>query len=281
MHPAGGELAAWLMPARISDWPTVASNVLAGATLAGVLEPSREVGLLVAAMVAFYLAAMLLNDMSGHRLDRPLVVGAVSQSAMLTATIVLFSVAGVLLLLVDRRAFVSGVVLCGLMVAYHVWRKNSSPSPLVTAACHLMVYVTAFVGLAGPLTATVALAAGAIAAYLVGLTVIARTDEDGLQGPRVWPAVLCFVPAVYWLTAPDTLAPLVGLALVTWVASCMRLIYRPEHRHIRAAVGRLSAGISLVDAILIAAQGAAPLFVGAAVAAFLLSLLLWRSSEAS
>jgi 4-hydroxybenzoate polyprenyltransferase len=60
--PRQNVFGAWLTMARISNSPTVATNVLAGAAIAGALEPSVSVGLLVVAMVVFYTAGMLLND---------------------------------------------------------------------------------------------------------------------------------------------------------------------------------------------------------------------------
>src|SRR4030088_1423736 len=99
-------LAGWLTLARISNSPTVASDVLAGAALAGAVSPGGSVGLLIVAMVAFYTAGMLLNDLCDYgwdlerRPDRPLVVGVVSRPAVMTATVGLFALGGVLLWLV-------------------------------------------------------------------------------------------------------------------------------------------------------------------------------------
>src|SRR6185503_3668623 len=97
LHPPRQDLfSAWLTMARISNSPTVVTNVLAGAAVAGALEPSAPIALLVVAMVVFYTAGMLLNDVCDfswdltHRPDRPLVAGAVSRQAALVASIALF-----------------------------------------------------------------------------------------------------------------------------------------------------------------------------------------------
>ena len=93
---SGGErLSAWLTLARISNSPTVVSNVLVGAAIAGATQLDGTIAALAVAMVAFYTAGMFLNDVCDyswdlqHRPDRPLVVGVVTRPAVLTATVVL------------------------------------------------------------------------------------------------------------------------------------------------------------------------------------------------
>ncbi|HYF65135.1 MAG TPA: hypothetical protein VD886_20075, partial [Herpetosiphonaceae bacterium] len=49
-----GRLADYLALARISNSPTVVSNTLAGAALAGALAPSAQVWLLALGFVAMY-----------------------------------------------------------------------------------------------------------------------------------------------------------------------------------------------------------------------------------
>ena len=206
--------------ARISNSPTVASNVLAGAALAGVVEPHASIGVLAIAMVAFYTAGMLLNDVCDygwdrqHRPDRPLVVGAVSRQVALAVTIGLFVVSEALLWLVGPRAFAAGIVLIGVIVLYDVWHKTNPLSPLVMAGCRLMVYVTAFVAFVWPPTLVLAIGGGALVLYLVAVTAIAKRGAGGavvapllagislldalvlvvMQAPLPWVgvAVLCF-----------------------------------------------------------------------------------------
>jgi hypothetical protein len=277
-------LAGWLTLARISNSPTVASDVLAGAAVAGALSPSGVLGLLVVAMIAFYTAGMLLNDLCdyawdlSHRPDRPLVVGVVSRPAVMIATVGLFGLGSILLWLIGQRAFLSGLVLIALIVAYDVWHKSNPLSPLVMAACRFMVYVVAFVAFAWPPTLSLNIAGIALVVYLVGLTAIAKSEAR----PTVvgyWPAALCFLPAIYFVTQFETPAPFFALLSAAWVAITIRLVYRQTDRRIGTAIGRLIAGISLVDAMVLAASGAAPLVIGLAILAFGLTLLTQRYVE--
>jgi hypothetical protein len=277
-------LAGWLTLARISNSPTVASDVLAGAALAGAVSPGGSLGLLIVALVAFYTAGMLLNDLCDygwdleHRPDRPLVVGVVSRPAVMTATVGLFALGGILLWLVGQRAFLAGLVLIALIVAYDVWHKSNPVSPLIMAACRCMVYVVAFVAFAWPPTVSLAVAGAALVAYLVGLTAIAKSEaQPTLVG--YWPAALCFLPALYFVTRLETPAPFFAVLSAAWIAITLRLVYRRNERRIGTAIACLIAGISLVDAMVMAASDAGPLLLGLAVLAFGMTLLLQRYVE--
>jgi 4-hydroxybenzoate polyprenyltransferase len=229
---AGARLSGWLTLARVSNTPTVVSNVLAGAAVAGVLGIESRVVLLMVAMVAFYTAGMLLNDLCDyrwdleHRPDRPLVTGLVSRSAVTLVTSALFGVGAALLWLVGPGAFVGGVVLIGLIALYDVWHKTNPLSPLVMAGCRVMVYVTAFAAFAWPPTLGLYVASAAMVVYLVGLTTIAKSG-----------------------------------------------------RYPGAVIARLIAGISILDAVVLALSGAGLALIAIAVLCGVLTLGLQRWVE--
>ena len=219
-QPARTPWNAWLAMARISNTPTVASNVLAGAALAGMVQPRPEFALLVLSAVVLYTAGMVLNDVCDfgwdrlHRPDRPLVQGSVSYRAALTVAIGLLALGGLLLLPLGLAPFLAGLLLIGFIVLYDVWHKSNPLSPLVMAMCRLMVYVIAFVTFALPPNLLLALGGGALVLYLVILTAIAKRGAPGnvvalliagislldavvltvMQAPVAWiaVAVLCF-----------------------------------------------------------------------------------------
>jgi 4-hydroxybenzoate polyprenyltransferase len=279
-NPTLPRLGGWLTLARISNAPTVASNVLAGGAVAGSLEPSASVGLLAVAMVAFYTAGMLLNDVCDfawdtvHRPDRPLVQGVVSRSAALTATTVLFVIGSVMLWLIGLRPLLSGLVLIGCIVVYDTWHKSNPLSPVIMAACRLLVYVTAFVAFAWPPTPMLFIAGGLLVVHLIGLTALAKSESR----PTVigyWPTALLALPPLYFAVQ----VPLLAIAEAAWVGYSVSFVYRQTERRIGAAIARLIAGISLVDLLVLAAVDAPPLMLGLALIAFLLTLLLQRYVE--
>jgi len=78
---------AWLQLARVSNTPTVVSNAVAGAVLVSTTARTGTVVLVAVAMVLFYTAGMVLNDLADAEIDRrerperPIPSGAVSPAA--------------------------------------------------------------------------------------------------------------------------------------------------------------------------------------------------------
>src|SRR6266568_2469426 len=121
----------YLALARISNGPTVISNTLAGAALAGALRPDGKMGFIAIAMVLFYTAGMYLNDLLDYAIDcreraeRPLPAGIVSRSTAAAVVIVLLGSGSMLLWSVGPRPFLSGLVLIALIICYDRWHKSN------------------------------------------------------------------------------------------------------------------------------------------------------------
>lgn len=273
-------LAAYLALMRISNSPTVVTNALAGAAVAGITTPDRSVWLVALAMVLFYSAGMVLNDVCDEGIDRrerperPLPSGVVARAEALALTVVLFAVGGALLYLVGSQPLAVGLVLIGVIVVYDLWHKRNPLSPLIMACARLLVYVTAFAisGLGSDwLLPFLAVSGTLLVLYVVGLTAIAKREgRPGLM--RIWPAVLLLLPVpVVALIAP-VWWPL--LLFVGWVGYSIWLIYGRQ-RQVGRAVGQLIAGISLYDALVLAIFGSMS-SVWLAVGAFVLTLVLQR-----
>ncbi|MFN0069984.1 MAG: UbiA family prenyltransferase [Chloroflexota bacterium] len=257
------KLLGWLTTARISNSPTVVSNVLVGAALAGMLQPDNQVTLLIVAMVLFYTAGMVLNDVCDyawdqqHRPTRPMPAGLVSRTAGMVAVVALFGV-GLALLWVSGGLTVvlSGLVLMGVIVLYDVWHKSNPFSPWIMAACRVMVYVTAFVAFYWPLTWPLAIASFLLVLYMAGLTAIAKSEaHPSMTG--YWPAAILFMgPIFYGLRGPAPESRILAVLLAGWILYSIRTVYRAEGRNIGLAIGRLIAGISLFDALVLSSAGA-------------------------
>ena len=284
---ARAKARAHLSLARISNAPTVVSNVLAGAALASAAAPVTApvtlggVVLLALAMVLYYTAGMYLNDLFDVELDRlerperPLPAGHLSKREALGATMLLFSVGTFCLSLLGTAPLVSGLVLVALIVFYDAWHKTNPLSPVLMASTRMMVYVTAFVAFASAFTFALMFWALLLGLYIVGLTYIAKTETDTLTG--YWPAALLYLPALIGALALPWVGFWLPLALALWVTYSASFVYLS--RQVGRAIGQLIAGVSLLDALVILLFGTLSGTVGGvvwALLAFGLTLFLQR-----
>jgi heme O synthase-like polyprenyltransferase len=281
------KLATFLELGRTSNLPTVWSNVVCGAVLSGAAFSAATMGVLVIAGSALYVGGMLLNDAfdadvdARERPERPIPSGRVSRREVFAIGLVLLAI-GILSI---AAASVLGVIAHGVgptlaaiataaaVVVYNRWHKGRPWSPVVMGLCRAGLYAMAALSASGALTRPVLLAAAALLLYVIGLTHVARF-ENASTVARIWPALFVLAPLL--LLAPEVRTLRVALcAALLWVWIVYGLsLARRGGRNIPRAVVSLIAGISLVDAALMAPRGAvAPVL---AVAAFLLTLALQR-----
>lgn len=170
----------YLKLTRISNSPSVASNVLAGVALAGVLIPSKEVILLILAMVAMYVAGMILNDICDIRFDaktrpdRPLVTGRVSRNEAILLTAVIFAFGSGILWVESLRAFLSGLVLIALIITYNLWHKNNPFGPGLMALCRVFVYISVFLAFRNYISGALLIAGVLLGLYIIGVTYLSK-----------------------------------------------------------------------------------------------------------
>ena len=254
----------YLTLARISNSPTVISNTLAGAALAGVLWPGSKIGFIAIAMVLFYTAGMYLNDLLDYAIDcrerpeRPLPAGLVSRPAATMVVIALFGTGSMLLWYAGPLSFLSGLVLIASIICYDCWHKQNPLSPLLMALCRLMVYITAFLAFSVQLVPALLIPGGLLVFYVIGLTSIAKTEnKPGMTSVSI--VATLFLPAMYFtarqLQQPQWSTLLLILFFTAWVAYSISFAFRWPKRQIGRTVGQLIAGISLVDGLVLATSG--------------------------
>ncbi len=255
-------LQAHLALARVSNTPTVISNVLAGAVLATALGLDGTIVFLVLAMALFYTAGMYLNDIFDRNIDRqqrpdrPLPSGAVSVSTVTAVTVALFAVGLLLLAFTTWEAFISGLVLVAVIVLYDAWHKTNPVGPFIMAATRSLVYITAFLAYSSDITSGLVVWAVLMLFYVAGLTSIAKT-ESGIAGLRHWPFAALVTPAIYALIAePDVQVLVMTATFLGWVGYAASFAYVQARRSIGGAITRLIAGISLLDAMVLATHEA-------------------------
>lgn len=191
---------AYLLLARISNLPTVWTNVLAAYVVAGALRESLPVASIAVSLS--YIAGMFLNDAfdapvdARARADRPIPNGDVTRTEVFSVGFVLM-LAGALLLLVlphPAPALSWGIALATAIVFYDYQHKGRAFGPVVMGACRALVYCTVAAGAIGTVTVLVAMAAIVMWIYIIALTWIAKTPGLGHLVPLLL-AGICFVDA--------------------------------------------------------------------------------------
>lgn len=186
---------SYLLLSRVSNVPTVWTNVLAGMAASGaVLAPETflKVGI---AISLFYVGGMFLNDAFDEPFDRkarperPIPSGDVSRREVFLAGGGLL-VAGELLLAPAVGALLLGAALAAAILLYDRHHKGSSVAPLVMGLCRGLVYVVAAASAAG-VTAAALVSAAAITSYVAGLTVVAK-----LAGPNARWLIPCLIAGI-------------------------------------------------------------------------------------
>ena len=273
---------------RISNLPTVWTNVLVGALLAGGSLADARLPLLMLALSLFYVGGMFLNDAfdrdfdAQHRPERPIPSGQVSAQQVFGIGFGLLALGMVGVAAASRgpdgipawRALAAGVALTAAIVFYDAHHKGNPLSPLIMGLCRVFVVLTAAFSVAATLPPAVVLAAAALLCHLIGLTYIAKQEHLDRIG-NLWPLGFLAVPVLYGLTlalsAPAVWVPLALYAAVLVIA--LNRLRRRARGDVPRAVVLLIAGMSVLDGVVLA--GAGQLLTAAlAVVAFMLTLAL-------
>ncbi len=197
---------------RVSNLPTVWSNILAGTVLSGGRFDPLSLGLLGLAASFFYVGGMFLNDAFDRRFDatfrpeRPIPSRRATAAQVFTIGFLMLGAGWGLVAWLGSPwpALAAGAALAGLIVFYDAFHKGSPLSAVVMGLCRATLYLLAASSLGQPGIAVVT-GAFVLFAYIVGLTAIARREAS--------------------------------------------------HPGVRGVVGLLIAGISFLDALLIALTG--------------------------
>jgi 4-hydroxybenzoate polyprenyltransferase len=187
-----GAVRTALRLGRVSNLPTVWTNVLAGMILNGKIAPLGVVVPVGLAMSLAYVAGMYLNDAfdhgwdAQHRPERPIPAGEVGARTvlwvgfgMLAASLVALRVGA------GPRSFEAGVVLAALIVVYDLSHKRNPLAPLVMGLCRVGVYATAGLSVAPAIAPALAVGASILLAYLIALSVVARSETRDPRLPRL------------------------------------------------------------------------------------------------
>jgi 4-hydroxybenzoate polyprenyltransferase len=190
---AAAALRTALRLGRVSNLPTVWTNVLAGVALSGRPPTLALVVPVACSMSLSYVAGMFLNDAfdrrwdAEHRPERPIPAGEAKASTAFAAGFGTLAASVVLLLALPggSRAAACATVLALLVVVYDVSHKKNPVAPVVMALCRVAVYVTASQAAAPGATLPLYAGCAAMLVYLVALSSIARRETRDPRLPRL------------------------------------------------------------------------------------------------
>lgn len=256
-------LSTLLRLGRISNVPTVWTNVIAGSFIGSGQLPADRIILVLAAMTAFYIGGMYLNDFFDRAIDardrpgRPIDAGEISASTVSLIGFGLLAVGVVSMSAFGFAATVCVALLAGVIVLYDAWHKENTLSPVVMGLCRALVYVGAGIAVAGQVPTAAIIGAVALASHVAGITYAAKQESLNRVG-RLWPLAMLAIPLFMALPAlfSGWTVIIAFILLLSADAVAIRLLAkRPVPGSVPLAVSGLIAAISLVDALAISLAG--------------------------
>ncbi|HEU4644960.1 MAG TPA: UbiA family prenyltransferase [Burkholderiales bacterium] len=267
---------------RVSNLPTVWSNTLAGAVLAGAGGFGAQFAVMLLAFSLFYTGGMFLNDAFDARFDaaqrpeRPIPSGEVSRRAVFAWGYSMMALGTGLLAPFGVAPALAGVALAAAITFYDWHHKGNVFGPVVMGLCRVLVYVAAGLCITLALPDALWIGAALMWCYLIGLTYVAKQENLG-RVENLWPLAFLAAPVAYgaWLALGQPALWPFWLLFSGWMLVALWFLRRRAKGDIPRAVVSLIAGISLLDALLIAGTGALAL-AACALAAFGVTLILQR-----
>jgi 4-hydroxybenzoate polyprenyltransferase len=276
------KLGTALRLGRVSNLPTVWTNALAGALLAGAGGFGAEFALVLLAFSLFYTGGMFLNDAfdapfdAVHRPERPIPSGEIGAREVFACGYGMMSLGTVILAWFGIAPALAGLTLAVAITFYDWHHKLNVFGPVVMGLCRVLVYVGAALCITLELPSALWIGAALMLCYLIGLTYIAKQENLG-KVENLWPLLFLAAPVAYgaWLAASQAVVGGFWLLFTGWMLVALWYLRRRRKGDIPRAVVSLIAGISLLDALLIAGTGAPALAI-LALAGFGVTLLFQR-----
>lgn len=250
---------------RVSNLPTIVSNATAGFYLGGgrISQSPGHWGLAILITACFYEGGMFLNDICDleedrrDRPQRPLPSGRVSRKTAIFAATLLFLSGLTLVLLFLPAALYVAAGLITLIFIYNFTHSRLILAPLLMGSCRGSVYLIAAVaGGWNLLGGGVWLMAAGLTAYVTAVSFIARDElRESLSRVQLLSPIAVLAVLLLPLTLSSELQPSLMIALfpaLFWLLLTASKLFRGQINPPKA-VGRLLAGMSLWDALVLGA----------------------------
>jgi 4-hydroxybenzoate polyprenyltransferase len=256
-------LSTLLRLGRISNVPTVWTNVLASSVIAGGARHPDQIALIMTAMTAFYIGGMYLNDFFDRDIDardrpgRPIDAGEIRAGTVALIGFGLLATGIVLMIPFGLATVIWVALLAAVIVLYDVWHKGNTLSPVIMGLCRALVYIATGIATTGSASLATIIGAVALASHVAGITYAAKQESLDRVG-NLWPLALLAVPLLVALPALFSGWTVVVAFLLLLAADALAirpLSTRPVPGSVPLAVSGLIAAICLVDALAMALSG--------------------------
>jgi 4-hydroxybenzoate polyprenyltransferase len=218
--------------------------------------------LLLLGVSLLYTGGMFLNDAFDEEFDRlrrperPIPSGKISAGRVWQFGFGQLLVGIIVLFCCGKTAGVIGVILAFFIVVYDFTHKFFVESPWLMGACRFWVYIIAAAMGVDGLNGFAVFGGVALAAYVVGISYIARRESSRGTVPY-WPLPLLAAPVILALTinAGDYRLPAIWISLLLglWVVRYVHYLLLGG-TNVGWIVSNLLAGIILVDWLAVAPQ---------------------------
>jgi hypothetical protein len=303
--PAPSRMRALLVLGRVSNLPTVWSDCLAAWLLAGAGPWTRfAFGCLGATFL--YTGGMFLNDAVDeafdrrYRPERPIPSGRIGARTVWVLSLAWLLAGWVSFLPLGKSSTLIASSLLGAIVLYDLVHKQTRFAPLLMGACRFLLYLAAASASGEAAQPNLLWRAAALAAYIIGLSFLARVESTG-AGRLRWTVILLFAPVFVALIVPGARTSImlsfaaIQVAWTFWCLSLVRVSSPAQTGHVtpptsslkstllnlRSSIPRgvagLLAGIVVVDCLAAAGHGLVPMYL----ALFVLALWLQRAAPAT
>ena len=266
---------------RVSNLPTVWTNVIAGATIANAAMTVADFVAVSVAMTAFYVGGMYLNDFFDRDIDaserpgRPIHAGEIGAASVAATGFALLAIGVALLAPFGALPAIWGLALAAAIVLYDAWHKGNIFAPVIMGLCRSLVYLATGAAVGCEIYSALIIGATALAAHVVGLTYAAKQENLNQVG-RLWPLAILSVPLLFalhgissgWLVIIGAL-----LLCAADIAAVRLLARRATPDAVPRAVSMLIAAICLVDALAVALNGGGALLACLCASGYLLTRL--------
>ena len=266
-------LRAWLELMRISNLPTVWTNVMVGFAIdrwpghAGLVERGWpitlwEVPVLCLAMSLLYIGGMAMNDVVDQDIDRlerpgrPIPSGRISPVAARNFVLACFVLAVAITYWVRMSSTILALILIGTIALYNFHHKRHASAVLLMGVCRgLLILMAPSRSEADPNRIWPLLIAlpVALTLYTACITFIARGETKDSIGARKWLALL--MPIIVFCAPLLVLRPrgvnntigFAALALLGWMIVPAVAVLRKKPKPVKAILAWI-AGMCLIDA---------------------------------